>query len=120
MRTLAPAEGAVLASGPPLSYHNPSHLRPGPAHPAETGRLGVPPDCLARPVRPAGWNHAPARHLVAPAPAVLPRRRRRAEPHAVGSPARREGLLRHGAAPARSPRDALHRQPRSQPAAPAV
>ena len=41
---------------------------------------------------------------LAPAPAVLPRRRRRREPHALGPPARRQGLLRHGPAPARSSR----------------
>src|SRR5262245_15003133 len=53
--------------------------------------------------------------FLAPAPTLLSRRCGRGEPHAVGAPARREGLLRHGAAPGRIPRDALHDQPRAQP-----
>ncbi len=41
---------------------------------------------------------------LAPASAVLSRRRRRREPHALGASARRQGLLRHGPASARSSR----------------
>ena len=54
---------------------------------------------------------------LAPAPAVLPRRRGRREPHALGAPARRQGLLRHGPAPAGVPGDALHHQSGAEPAA---
>src|SRR5205085_1437675 len=51
-----------------------------------------------------------ARLLLAPASALLPRRPHRRQPDAVGAPARRQGLLRHGPAPGRGAADALHHQ----------
>ncbi len=53
---------------------------------------------------------------VAPAPAVLPRRRRRREPDAVGQAARDQGLPGDGAAPRGGARIPLHDQPGAQPA----
>ena len=62
-------------------------------------------------------HDALARLLLAPASAVLPRRRRAARTHALGPAARHQGLLRHGPAPRGSARVPLHDQPRAQPAA---
>ncbi len=56
---------------------------------------------------------------VAPAPALLPRRRRGREPDALGPPARHQGLSRDGAPPRGGARVSLHDQPRAEPARPA-
>ena len=58
-------------------------------------------------------------HRLAPASAVLPRRRRGREPDALGPAARDQGLPGDGPPPGGGPRVPLHDQPGAEPAGPA-